>query len=155
MAGVTLVAIAVPEQLATAHLAGMPVVAGLYAFLAAVLMFALLGANRTMSVGADSTIAPMLAAAVTAVAGVGSARYGADMALLALLVGVVVIVVGVARMGWIADFLSVPVVTGFLAGIAVIIVIGQLPAVLGLPPSRATRRRSSSRVVRHLGETNL
>ena len=74
VAGVTLVAIAVPEQLATAHLAGMPVVAGLYAFLAAVLMFALLGANRTMSVGADSTIAPMLAAAVTAVAGAGSAR---------------------------------------------------------------------------------
>jgi MFS superfamily sulfate permease-like transporter len=133
----------------------MPVVAGLYAFLAAVLMFALLGANRTMSVGADSTIAPMLAAAVTAVAGIGSARYGPDMALLALLVGAVVIVVGVARMGWIADFLSVPVVTGFLAGIAVIIVIGQLPAVLGLPPVSGNATAKLVAVVRHLGETNL
>ena len=104
VAGVTLVAIAVPEQLATAHLAGMPVVAGLYAFLAAVVMFALLGANRTMSVGADSTIAPMLAATVAAVAVSGSSRYGADMALLSLLVGALIVAVGVARMGWIATF---------------------------------------------------
>ena len=154
VAGVTLVAIAVPEQLATAHLAGMPVVAGLYAFLAAVLMFALLGSNRTMSVGADSTIAPLLAAAVTAVAGAGTVRYGPDMALLALLVGVIVIVVGVARMGWIADFLSVPVVTGFLAGIAVIIIVGQLPAVLGLPPVSGNAMAKLTGVLRHLGEIN-
>ncbi len=155
VAGVTLVAIAVPEQLATARLAGMPVVAGLYAFLAAVLMFAVLGANRTMSIGADSSIAPMLAAAVTAVAGAGSVRYGPDMALLALLVGAVVIVVGVARMGWIADFLSVPVVTGFLAGIAVIIVIGQLSAVLGLPSVTGNAAAKLVAVVQHLGDTNL
>ena len=109
-------------------------------------MFALLGANRTMSVGADSTIAPMLAVAVAAVAGAGSAAYGGDMALLSLLVGALVIAVGVARMGWIADFLSVPVVTGFLAGIAVTIIVGQLPDVLGLPshlgqcPAEARRR---------------
>ena len=155
MAGVTLAAIAIPEQLATAHLAGMPVVAGLYAFLAAVVMFALLGSNRTMSVGADSTIAPMLAVAVAAVAGVGTAAYGGDMALLALLVGVVIIGVGVARMGWIADFLSVPVVTGFLAGIAITIIVGQLPAVLGLPSTSGNAVEKLVGVVRHIGDTNL
>ena len=155
MAGVTLAAIAIPEQLATAHLAGMPVVAGLYAFLAAVVMFALLGSNRTMSVGADSTIAPMLAVAVAAVAGVGTAAYGGDMALLALLVGVVIIGVGVARMGWIADFLSVPVVTGFLAGIAITIIVGQLPAVLGLPSTSGNALEKLVGVVRHIGDTNL
>ena len=155
VAGVTLVAIAIPEQLATAHLAGMPVVAGLYAFLAAVVMFALLGSNRTMSVGADSTIAPMLAVAVAAVAGVGTAAYGGDMALLALLVGVVIIGVGVARMGWIADFLSVPVVTGFLAGIAITIIVGQLPAVLGLPSTSGNALEKLVGVVRHIGDTNL
>ncbi len=155
VAGVTLVAIAIPEQLATAHLAGMPVVAGLYAFLAAVVMFALLGANRTMSVGADSTIAPMLAVAVAAVAGAGSARYGGDMALLSLLVGALIVVVGVARMGWIADFLSVPVVTGFLAGIAVTIVVGQLPDVLGLPATSGNALQKLVGVGRHLSDTNL
>ncbi len=155
VAGVTLVAIAVPEQLATAHLAGMPVVAGLYAFLAAVAMFALLGANRTMSVGADSTIAPLLAAAVAAVAVTGSSRYSADMALLSLLVGVLIVAVGVARMGWIADFLSAPVVTGFLAGIAVTIVAGQLAEVLGLPSTRGNALQKLAGVARHLGDANL
>ena len=120
VAGVTLAAIAIPEQLATAHLAGMPVVAGLYAFLAAAAMFALLGSNRIMSVGADSTIAPMLAVAVLGVAGARlrqlRRRHGAA---------------GAARRhprhrgrcwrawGGSPDFLSVPVVTGFLAGVAV------------------------------------
>ena len=155
VAGVTLVAIAIPEQLATAHLAGMPVVAGLYAFLAAVVMFALLGSNRTMSVGADSTIAPMLAVAVAAVAGAGTAAYAGDMALLALLVGVVIIGVGVARMGWIADFLSVPVVTGFLAGIAVTIIVGQLPAVLGLPTTSGNALQKLVGTVQNIGDTNL
>ena len=155
LAGLTLVAIAVPEQLATAHLAGMPVVAGLYAFLAAVVAFALLGSNRIMSVGADSTIAPVLAAAVAAVAGVGSGSYRSDMALLTLLVGALLVVVGVARMGWIADFLSVPVVTGFLAGVAVTIIAGQLSEVLGLPPTAGNALQKIGGVVRHLGETNF
>ena len=155
LAGVTLVAIAVPEQLATAHLAGMPVVAGLYAFLAAVVAFALLGSNRVMSVGADSTIAPVLAAAVAAVAGVGSGSYRSDMALLTLLVGIVLVVVGVARMGWIADFLSAPVVTGFLAGVAATIIAGQLSVVLGLPPTAGNALQKIAGAVRHLGEANL
>ena len=155
VAGVTLVAIAVPEQLATGRLAGMPVVAGLYAILAAVVMFALLGANRTMSVGADSTIAPMLAAAVAALAAAGSSRYGADMALLSLLVGALIVAVGVARMGWIADFLSAPVVTGFLAGIAVTIVAGQLAEVLGLPTTSGNALQKLTGVARHVGDANF
>ncbi len=145
VAGVTLVAIAIPEQLATAHLAGMPVVAGLYAFLAAVVMFALLGSNRTMSVGADSTIAPMLAVAVAAVAGAGlGALRPATWRCWRCSSALSSSVVGVARMGWIADFLSVPVVTGFLAGIAVTIIVGQLPAVLGLPTDVGQRAGRSS-----------
>jgi high affinity sulfate transporter 1 len=154
VAGVTLVAIAVPEQLATARLAGMPVVAGLYAFLAAALVFAFLGSNRVLSVGADSTIAPMLAASVAAVAGTAGVRYGADMALLSLLVGLLVIAVGLARMGWVADFLSVPVVTGFLAGIAVTIVAGQLAEVLGLPAVHGDALHKLVGVVRHLDAVN-
>ena len=73
-AGLTLVAIAIPEQMATAHLANMPAVAGFYAFIAGSLVFALFGRHPRMSVGADSTIAPVFAAGVAAVAATGSRR---------------------------------------------------------------------------------
>ncbi len=78
---------AVPSQMATARLANLPAVAGLYAFVAGSLLYALLGTNRHLSVGADSTIAPVLAAGVASVAAVGTAGYGAVMAFTALLVG--------------------------------------------------------------------
>jgi sulfate permease, SulP family len=132
IAGVTLVAIAVPEQIATAHLAGMPAVAGLYAFVAGSLAFAVLGRDRQMSVGADSTIAPIIFAAVAGLAAVGSARYVDTAAFLAVMVGAIVMAAGLLRLGWIAEFLSEPAITGVLAGIAVQIVVHQLPAVLGL-----------------------
>lgn len=132
LAGLTLVAIAVPEQMATAHLAGMPAVSGLYAFVAGSLLFAALGHDRRMSVGADSTIAPIIFTAVAAVASLGSPRYAHLVSFLALMVGVLVVAVGLLRLGWIAEFLSTPVVTGVLAGIAVQILVRQLPAVLGL-----------------------
>ena len=73
VAGLTLLAIALPEQLATSRLAGMPPVTGFYAFIAGTVMFALLGSNPQMSVGADSTIAPLFAAGVTGFAAAGLA----------------------------------------------------------------------------------
>ena len=75
VAGLTLVAIAIPEQMATAHLANMPAVAGFYAFVAGSLLFALIGRHPRMSVGADSTIAPVFAAGVATVAAVGTPAY--------------------------------------------------------------------------------
>ena len=74
VAGLGLFALAVPEQIATAHLAVMPAAAGLYAFVAGSLMFAVIGSHRHMSVGADSTIAPVFAAGVAAVAVAGTPR---------------------------------------------------------------------------------
>jgi sulfate permease, SulP family len=132
VAALTLAAIALPEQLATARLVGMPPLAGLLAFAAGTLMFAAIGCNRFMSVGADSTIAPIMASALAAIALSGSAAYAGAAAVLALLVGVMLLIAGVARLGWIADLLSIPVTTGFLAGIAVHIIVGQLPGLLGL-----------------------
>src|SRR5579871_5500206 len=133
LACITLLAIAVPEQLATSRLAGMPPVTGLYAFVAGSVVFGLLGANPLLSVGADSTIAPLFAAGVGHLAPAGSTRYVALVSLVAVSVGVLVAIVGLVRMGWIANFLSVPIVTGFLAGVSVIIVVHQLPDLLGLP----------------------
>lgn len=132
LAGLTLVAVAVPSQMATARLADLPAVAGLYAFVAGSLLYALLGPNRHLSVGADSTIAPVLAAGVTSVAAVGTSQYATVMAFTAVLVGATLIAVGLFRLGWIAELLSTPVTTGVLAGIGVEIAVRQLPTILGV-----------------------
>ncbi len=132
LAGLTLVAVALPSQMATARLAGLSVVAGLYAFVAGSLLYALLGTDRALSVGADSTIAPVLAVGVASVAAAGSPAYASTMAFTAMVVGAVLIAVGLVRLGWISDLLSTPVITGVLAGIAVEIIARQLPVVLGV-----------------------
>jgi SulP family sulfate permease len=132
LAGLTLVAVALPAQMATARLANLPAVAGLDAFVAGSLLYAGLGPGRHLSVGADSTIAPVLATGVASVAAVGTARYGSVMALTALLVGGLLVAIGLLRLGWTAEFLSTPVITGVLAGIAVEIVVRQLPVILGV-----------------------
>ena len=154
LACITLVAIAVPEQLATSRLAGMPPVTGLYAFVAGSVIFGLLGANPLMSVGADSTIAPLFAAGVGHLAPTGSAHYVSLVSLVAVSVGVLVALVGLLRMGWIANFLSVPIVTGFLAGVSVIIVVHQLPDLLGLTSVSGTTPHRIAEVVRHIGHLN-
>ncbi len=132
VAGLTLAAIAVPEQMATARLAGLPPEVGFVAFLAGSLGFALLGASRCLSAGADSTIAPIFAGVLATLAAAGSPHYLALAGGLALLVGALVFVAGTVRMGWVGNLLSIPVMTGFLAGIAVHILASQLPAALGL-----------------------
>ena len=154
LAGLTLVAIAVPEQMATARLVNMPAVTGLYAFVAGSLLFAVLGRTRQLSVGADSTIAPVLAAGVAAVAAVGTPRYVHLVSFLALMVGVLVIAVGVLRLGWISEFLSTPVITGILAGIAVEILVRQLPAILGLAGGGTTTVGRVGKVVDQIGHAN-
>src|ERR1035437_2959413 len=150
LAGLTLVAGGLPGQMATARLAGMPALAGLFAFVAGSLAYALLGTNRQLSVGADSTIAPVLATGVAAVAVAGSSGYGVAMAFTALLVGAALVAVGAFRLGWIAEFLSTPVITGVLAGIAVEIVVRQIPAILGVAGGATTTigevRRLASQV---------
>lgn len=132
LAALTLLVIAVPEQLATSRLAGMPPITGFYAFIAGSLLFAVLGSNPQMSVGADSTIAPLFAISIAHLAPLGSVHYVVLIGLLAVAVGVIVALIGLLRLGWIAEFLSAPIITGFMAGIAVIIAIHQLPDLFGL-----------------------
>ncbi len=154
LAGLMLAAIAIPEQIATARLAGMPAQTGLYAFAAGSLAFAVFGANRYLSVGADSTIAPIFAGAVAAIALGTSVPYPALVAVVALLAGFVLVLAGLLRAGWVADLLSIPVTTGLLAGIAVHIVIGQLPLVLGVPESSGSLPLRFVALVRELPQTN-
>jgi len=154
-AALTLAAIAIPEQLATARLVGMPPMAGLLTFAAGSFAFAAFGANRFMSVGADSTIAPIMASALAAAAAAGTAQYAGFATALAILVGALLLVGGLARLGWIADLLSTPVTTGFLAGISVRIIIGQLPDLLGLHASSGPITQQIASVVQQLPDTNV
>jgi MFS superfamily sulfate permease-like transporter len=135
IAGLTLAAIAMPEQMATARLAHFPPEAGFLAFLAGTLGFLLLGQSRVVSVGADSTIAPIFAAGLALIATQASSDYGELAAFLAVMVGLLVGISGLCRMGWVANLLSAPVTAGFLAGIAVHIIVSQLPVLCGLPAS--------------------
>jgi len=154
LAALTLVAVALPSQMATARLAGLPAVVALYAFLSGSLLYAALGTKPHLSVGADSTIAPVLATAATAVAAAGSAGYAATMAFMALVVGALLIVVGLLRLGWISDFLSTPVVTGVLAGIAVEIVVRQLPVIMGVKGGGTTTLGRLGALSGQIGRTN-
>ncbi|TJV69047.1 MAG: SulP family inorganic anion transporter [Mesorhizobium sp.] len=144
-AGITLAAIAIREQMATARLGGFAPQVGFFTFIAGSVAFALLGANRQLSAGADSTITPLFAGGLALIAASSSPHYLALAAMLALMVGLLVALSGVFRLGWIADLLSVPVTTGFLAGISVHIIVSQLPSLLGLPPE-------SGETVRRVGE---
>ena len=152
-AAATLFVIAVPEQLATSRLAGMPPITGLYAFIAGTVMFALLGSSRLVSVGADSTIAPLFAAGLGAFAVIGSSRYVDLVTITAVIAGVLVVAVWLLRLGWIAEFLSEPIIAGFLAGIGVVIVVHQLPALLGIPGGGTTTLGRLHAVIDELGST--
>lgn len=132
VAGLTLAAIAVPEQMATARLAGLPAETGFLALIAGAVGFAVFGASRVVSVGADSTIAPVFAGALGLIVAAGSKDYAGAAAALAIAVGALLTLAGVFRLGFVADLLSIPVTTGFLAGIAAHILVSQAPALMGV-----------------------
>lgn len=150
IAALTLAAIAIPEQLATARLAGMPPSTGLLAFLAGTAMFAAFGTHRVLSAGADSTIAPIMASALAALAVAGSPEYASMAALLGLLTGLVLIIAGLARAGAIVDLLSIPVTTGFLAGISIHIIAGQAADLLGVAGTSGDVVQQLANAVRQL-----
>jgi sulfate permease, SulP family len=155
VAGLTLAAIAIPEQLATARLGGFSPQIGFFAFLAGSLAFAVFGSNRLLSSGADSTITPIFAGGLALLAASGSPDYAALAAVLALMVGVVLVVGGIFRLGWIADLLSIPVTVGFLAGISVHILISQMPAILGLAAPDGAMLQRLATLVEQIPRTNL
>lgn len=153
-AGLTLAAITIPEQMATARLGGFTPQIGFFAFIAGSLAFAAFGSNRFLSCGADSTITPIFAGGLAALAASGSPDYVMLATALALMVGLFLFAAGIFRLGWIADLLSIPVTIGFLAGISVHIVISQLPGILGLPAPGGPMLQRVAILAEHLGEAN-
>ena len=133
VAGLTTAAVVVPKSMAYAAIAGLPTEAGLYTALAPMLLYACLGSSRVLSVSTTSTIAILSAAALSQVARTaGPAELLTATVTLTLLVGVMLLVAGIFRLGFVASFISDPVLSGFKAGIGVLILVDQLPKLLGV-----------------------
>ena len=148
-------AVLVPEGMAYASLAGLPPETGLFAALAPLLAYAVLGTCRQLTVGPSSAIAAFSAAAVAPLAAGDGGRFVALSALLALLVGALLLAAGLARAGFIADFFARPVLTGFVAGLALVIGAGQLYKLLGVEGGGTSFFGKLLVLVRQLGSTNL
>jgi high affinity sulfate transporter 1 len=132
LAGLTVWALVVPEAMAYASIAGVPVQFGLYSVPLAVLGYAIFGTSRRLFIGPSSTVAALVAATVAPLATAMSDQYVALVAVLSLLVGLLFIVLGVLRMGWISHFFAKPVLDGFIVGLGLFIAIGQLNKLLGV-----------------------
>ncbi len=134
VAGLTIWALMVPQAMAYAGIAGVPVQNGLYVMPLAVVGYALFGSSRHLFVGPSATVATLSASsvAVVATASTGSAEYIALTFVLTLLVGVIYIAGGLARMGFVARFFARPVLEGFIVGLGLYIAIGQVPKVVGI-----------------------
>lgn len=132
VAGLTVSAYLVPQVLAYAGVAGLPPVSGLWAAVAAMTVYALIGSSRRLSVGPESTTALLTAAAIAPLAAGDPRRYAALAAALAVMVGLVCLVAWAARLGFLADVLSRPVLIGYMTGIAALMVSSQLGTLTGL-----------------------
>jgi SulP family sulfate permease len=138
LAGLTLWGLLVPEAMAYAGIAGLPPEAGLYTLVVALLLYAIFGTSRHLSVGATSATAALLASSVTAAiasAGVNAsdaATYRGYASAFILVAGIIFLLAGLARLGFITQFLSKPVMDGFVAGLAIFVAVGQLNKLFGV-----------------------
>jgi high affinity sulfate transporter 1 len=133
VAGVALGVVMIPQGMAYAELAGVPAVAGLYATMAAIIGYAILGSSRQLVVGPDSSTSTLVAAALLSIIGAGAAQEQlvAGAAFMAIVAGVILLLGGFLKAGIIANFLSKPVLVGYLNALALTIVVKQLPKILG------------------------
>src|SRR3954463_6235410 len=132
VAGFVLTAVLVPQGMAYAELAGLPAITGLYATIACLVGYALFGPSRVLVLGPDSSISPLILAAITPLlAGGGTGTAIALAGMLALLVGLTEIGLGLGKLGFVADLLSKEVQVGYMNGLAVTIIVGQLPKLFG------------------------
>ena len=133
VAGLTAAAVVVPQAMAYAAIAGLPLVVGLYTALVPLVVYAVMGSSRPLSVTTTSTIAILTASALHQVAPNGSNEaLIAATGTLACLVGAMLLVASVLRMGVVASFISEPVLIGFKAGVGLTIVVDQIPKLLGV-----------------------
>jgi high affinity sulfate transporter 1 len=155
VAGVVLAALLVPQGMAYAELAGVPAVTGLYATLVPLVVYFLLGPSRILVLGPDSAVSPLVAAAIIPLAAAGDASARIALAgMLAILVGSIMFAGGLARFGFVTELLSMPVRLGYLMGIAVTVIVTQLPKLFGFSIDTESFLRGIRDFVAGLDETN-
>jgi len=132
VAGLSVAAVALPVGIAYAEIAQVPPIIGLYAAIFPLFAYALFGSSRQLIIGPDAATCVMAASAVGAIAAGDPLRYAGLMAALTLLTGLLYLAAGALRLGFISSFLSRPILTGYLNGIALIIIVGQVPKLCGL-----------------------
>lgn len=157
LGGITVAAYLVPQVLAYAEVAGLPAVSGLWAVGPGLLVYAVLGSSRQLSVGPESTTALMTAAGVGALvtAGGGMAMRQEMAALLAIAVGLICLVGFVTRLGFLSDLLSKPVLVGYMAGIAALMIVSQIGKVTGLHVEGDSFLQEVRYAVTHLGDVQV
>ncbi len=155
IAGLTVWALLVPEAMAYAAVAGVPVQYGLYSVPLAVLGYALFGSSRQLFVGPSSTVAVLAAATVAPIAANGGDAYIALIATLSILVGLLYVFFGLCRLGFVARFFAKPVLDGFIIGLGIFIAVGQLHKVVGLPSASGDTIEKAWSVVRHVGDWSV
>ena len=133
VAGLVLSALLVPQGMAYAELAGLPAVTGLYTSVLCLVGYAIFGPSKILVLGPDSSLGPMIAATILPLMGANGdpARAVALASMLALFTGAAMVLAGVGKLGFIADLLSKPTMLGYMNGLALTILVGQLPKLFG------------------------
>jgi len=156
VAGLTTAAVILPKAMAYGALAGLPVQAGLYTALVPTAVYAFLGSSRRLSVSTTTTIGILTAAEIAAVAPDGNPAQAMMVAsTLAVMVGLLLVLASALRLGFLANFISDPVLTGFKAGIGVVIVVDQVPKLLGIHFDKGGFFENVFSVLGHLPETSV
>jgi high affinity sulfate transporter 1 len=155
LAGITVMAYLVPQCLAYAGVAGSPPLSALWVAVVAMVLYALLGTSRQLSVGPEAGISVMIAAAVGPLAGGDPARWAELSALLAILVGVACLAAWVLRLGFLADLLSRPILIGYMAGVGLVMVVSQLATITGESLAATTNVGKVLEVLGRPGDVNL
>ncbi len=150
--GLAVAAYLVPQVMAYSELAGLSAVQGLWAALGPLLLYAIFGSSKNLSVGPESTTALMTAVAIATVTAGNSALAASAAAALAIAVGLVCVIGWLARLGYVSDLLSKPVLTGYMAGIAVLMIVSQLGKITGLEVPSGSTFSELAHVATHLGE---
>jgi SulP family sulfate permease len=154
LAGLTVWAVLIPESLAYASIAGVSPVVGLYAAPGALILYAALGSSRHLVVGPMSATAALSAATVADVIPVGDDRFAAFSAGLAIATGLAALLAGLLRLGFLAGFISEPVIKGFIVGLALTIIIGQVPKLFGIEKGEGDFFEQVWALLSHLGDTD-
>lgn len=155
IAGLTAAAVVLPKAMAYASVAGLPVAVGLYTALVPMVVYALLGSSRVLSVSSTTTLAILAGTQLALVVPDGDpAKLITATATLSLLVGAMLVAAALLRLGFVANFISTPVLTGFKAGIGLVIVLDQVPKLLGLHIDKRGFFLDLASVVQHLSQTS-